>query len=405
MQAELSDKINESESLRQVARTALVVALVCVAMPFLRLTTGETSLSFSIWQFATSAFQYSDIGYLLSGRFSSMIMVSRVFAWAVILCAALGLILLFNRNRSSAGRDNSVTVLVFSGLALVFCFALYFFMRYLLSEGIPQASAVVFDAGGLAMAAAFAVAVLVLFVKCVKNRTMLAAVLIFAAIPLTILFGSFLLDNRKFYFISLLVIFETMLPFFLVFENRKPEARELVVIAVVATIGVVGRAVFFMLPNMKPVTAIVIIAGACLGPEAGFLTGAMTAFVSNFFFGQGPWTPWQMFSFGIIGFLTGILFRKGILKKDQKLRLCIYGAFVSLCIYGLLMDTYTIFSMDFVSNTKEMLMIYASGFPVNCVHAVGTFLFLSVLAKPMIEKLDRVRIKYGMIEVGEEKKK
>ncbi|MBQ2763756.1 MAG: ECF transporter S component [Firmicutes bacterium] len=247
-----------------------------------------------------------------------------------------------------------------------------------------------------------------MLVKRVHDRTKLATMLIFIAIPLTVIFGSMLLDNREFYFISLLVIFETMLPFFLIFENRKPEARELVVIAVVAAIGVVGRAIFFMLPNFKPVTAIVIIAGATLGPEAGFLTGAMTAFVSNFFFGQGPWTPWQMFSFGIIGFLTGILFRKKILRKDKKLRLCIYGAFVSLCIFGLLMDTYTVFTMDFVSSWAEVLAVYISGFPVNCVHAVGTFLFLGVLAKPMIEKIERVRTKYGMLdptEVKKEKKK
>ena len=403
MQAELSDKINENETLRQIARTALVVVLVCVAMPFLKIAAGETGVSFSLWQFATTAFRYSDIGYLLPESLSSMLMVSRIMAWAVLICGALGLILLFNRNRSG-GKDNSFWVMIFALIALILCFGLYFFVRYLLSVG-GVSGEISFDAGGLAMAAALAVTVLVLFVKCVKNRTMLAAVLIFAAIPLTILFGSLLLDNRKFYFISLLVIFETMLPFFLVFENRKPEARELVVIAVVAAIGVVGRAVFFMVPNMKPVTAIVIIAGACLGPEAGFLTGAMTAFVSNFFFGQGPWTPWQMFSFGIIGFLTGILFRKGILKKEKKIPLCLYGAFVSLCIYGLLMDTYTVFTMDFVSTKAEMLAIYASGFPVNCVHAVGTFIFLMVLAKPMIEKLERIRIKYGMIDTGREKKR
>ena len=111
-----------------------------------------------------------------------------------------------------------------------------------------------------------------------------------------------------------------------------------------------------------------------------------------------------MFSFGIIGFLTGLLFRKGILKKEKKIRLCLYGAFVSLCIYGLLMDTYTVLTMDFVSSKAEVLAIYASGFPVNCVHAVGTFIFLMVLANPMIEKLERIRRKYGMIESGKEKK-
>lgn len=404
MQAELSDKISEKQGLRQVACTALIVALVCVAMPFLHIISGEYSVTYHLWAFATSDFQYSDIGFLFPAEVTSMLIVVRVFAWAVIIFAALGLIMVFNPNRSDKGNDSSLWVMIFSLLAVAFLFGLYFFVMFLVRSYADASAVFGFENGALAMVAGFCVTSLAMLVKKVNDRTKLATLLIFIAIPLTVIFGTMLLDNREFYFISLLVIFETMLPFFLIFENRKPEARELVVIAVVAAIGVVGRAIFFMLPNFKPVTAIVIIAGATLGPEAGFLTGAMTAFVSNFFFGQGPWTPWQMFSFGIIGFLTGILFRKKILRKDKKLRLCIYGAFVSLCIFGLLMDTYTVFTMDFVSSWPEVLAVYASGFPVNCVHAVGTFLFLSVLAKPMIEKIERVRTKYGMLDPNEVKK-
>lgn len=124
-----------------------------------------------------------------------------------------------------------------------------------------------------------------------------------------------------------------MIPFAMVFENRKPQARELIVIAVLAAIAVAGRAAFFMLPQFKPVVAIVIIAGVSLGAEAGFLVGAVAGFVSNFFFGQGPWTPWQMFCFGIIGFLAGIFFKKGLLKKN-KLSLCIFGGLATFFVYG-----------------------------------------------------------------------
>ena len=405
MQAELGDRINEKEGLRQVARTALIVALVCVAMPFMRVISGEIEAVYTLWQFATSAFRYSDIGFLLPQQSAGMIIVTRIFAWGIIVCSSLGLVMLFNRSKTSKNIDNSRWIMILSIVALALCFALYFFTGHLVHTRADASAVLTMENGALVIVAALAVSILSLLVKQVKNRTKLAAILIFLAIPLTVIFGSMLLDNREFYFISLLVIFETMLPFFLIFENRKPEARELVVIAVVAAIGVVGRAVFFMLPNFKPVTAIVIIAGATLGPEAGFLTGAMTAFVSNFFFGQGPWTPWQMFSFGIIGFLTGILFRKKILRRDKKLTLSLYGAFVSLCIFGVLMDTYTVFTMDFVSSWTEVLAVYVSGFPVNCVHAVGTFIFLGVLAKPMMEKIDRVRLKYGMLEAVEDKKK
>ena len=151
-------------------------------------------------------------------------------------------------------------------------------------------------------------------------RTITATIIILLIIPLTVYIGVFYLGNRKYYFISMLVILETMLPFVMIYEGRKPQARELIVIAVLCAIGVAGRAAFFMLPQFKPVVAIVIISGVAFGGEAGFLVGAMTGFVSNFFFGQGPWTPWQMFAFGIIGFLAGVLFRKGFLRRCDTLQ-------------------------------------------------------------------------------------
>ena len=169
------------------------------------------------------------------------------------------------------------------------------------------------------------------------KRTLVAALLILLAIPLTIYIGVFFLGDRKYYFISLLIILETMIPFCMVFESRKPQARELVVISVLCAIAVAGRAAFFMLPQFKPVVALVIIAGVSFGGETGFLVGAVTGFVSNFFFGQGPWTPWQMFAFGIIGFIAGIFFKKGYLRKT-KASLCIFGFIATLVIYGGIMN-------------------------------------------------------------------
>ena len=156
-----------------------------------------------------------------------------------------------------------------------------------------------------------------------SKRTIAAAAMILLAIPLTIYVGIYYFGDRKYYFVCLLIILEAMLPFALIFERRKPQARELVIIAVLCAIGVAGRVAFFMLPQFKPVTAIVIISGVAFGGEAGFLVGAVTGFVSNMFFGQGPLTPWQMFAFGIIGFLAGVLFRKGLLLRS-KTALCTF---------------------------------------------------------------------------------
>lgn len=230
-----------------------------------------------------------------------------------------------------------------------------------------------------------------------SRRTLLAGVLILFIIPATILLGVFLLDDRKYYFISLLIIFYTMLPFAMMFEHRKPQARELIVIAVLIAIAVAGRGAFFMLPQFKPVVAIVIIAGVTLGAEAGFLVGAMTGFVSNFFFGQGPWTPWQMFCFGIIGFVAGILFKKGLLRRT-KLSLCLFGGLSTLVIYGGIINIGSLLMFTPELSWKALLATYISGFWFDIVHSIATVTFLFIISKPMIEKLDRIKKKYGLIE-------
>ncbi|WP_330586785.1 energy-coupling factor transporter ATPase [Aminipila terrae] len=166
-----------------------------------------------------------------------------------------------------------------------------------------------------------------------SKRTKVAATMILLLIPLTIFIGIYYLNDRKYYFISMLIILETMLPFVMMFEDRKPQARELIVISILCAIGVAGRCAFFMLPHFKPIAAIVIIAGVAFGGETGFLVGALIAFASNIFFGQGPWTPWQMFGFGVIGFTAGVLFRKGILRSN-KISLAIFGGLATFFIYG-----------------------------------------------------------------------
>lgn len=230
-----------------------------------------------------------------------------------------------------------------------------------------------------------------------SDRTIIATGLILIAIPITIAFGIFVLNDRKYYFISMLIVLYTMIPFFMIFEKRKPQARELIVISVLAAIAVAGRAAFFMLPQFKPLVAIVIIAGVCFGGEAGFMVGAVSGFVSNFFFGQGPWTPWQMFAFGIIGFIAGILFKLGRLKKNR-LALCIYGGIATFFICGPILNTASVFMMYSKFNYKAWIACMISGVPFDLVHAIATIFFLAIIANPMIEKLDRIKIKYGLIE-------
>ena len=230
-----------------------------------------------------------------------------------------------------------------------------------------------------------------------QKRTIVASGLILLAIPLTLFISVYYLGSRKYNIISIIILLETMLPFFLVFEGRKPKARELVVIAALCAIGVAGRAAFFMLPQFKPVIALTIIAGVAFGGESGFLVGAMTMLVSNMLFSQGPWVPWQMFAMGIIGFLAGVLFQKGFLQR-KKISLCIFGLIAAIFIYGGIMNPAA--ALLSVSNLSwEMLLpYYLTGLPVDCVQGAATFLFLWFGAEPMLEKLDRIKVKYGLVD-------
>ena len=189
-----------------------------------------------------------------------------------------------------------------------------------------------------------------------------------------------------------------MVPFFLVFESRKPKARELVTIAVLCAIAIAGRSAFFMLPQFKPVLALVIISGVAFGGETGFLVGAVTMMVSNVLFSQGPWMPWQMFSMGIIGFLAGVLFRKGLLRRSRG-SLATFGAFAAVIIYGGIMNPAA--ALMYNSQTINLQMLkayYVSGLPMDLIHAAATAVFILVAAEPMLEKLDRIKVKYGLVE-------
>lgn len=231
----------------------------------------------------------------------------------------------------------------------------------------------------------------------IPKRTSAAAVMILLLIPLTIFVGVTYLQDKKYLFISLLVMLECMLPFFLVFEGRKPQARELVIIAVLCAIAVAGRTAFYFVPQFKPVIAIVIISGIALGAESGFLVGSLTMLLSNIVFQQGPWTPWQMFAAGIIGFLAGILFNRGLLSRSR-VPLCIFGFIATVVIYGVIMNTSSAVISHTQMNPETITAFLALGFPFDLVHGIATALFLFIGAEPMLEKLDRVKTKYGLLD-------
>ena len=214
-------------------------------------------------------------------------------------------------------------------------------------------------------------------------------------IPATLLLGRHL-PGRGYYLTSTVVIILILIPFFLTFEGRKPQARELALIAALCALAVVSRAAFAWLPNFKPIYGIIIISGIACGAQAGFLVGAVGAFASNFLFGQGPWTPWQMPAYGICGFIAGLCYhRKEKFPKDP-LNLGLFGFIVVLFGVCPLLDTSTVFTTLTVFTPASVLSIYTAAILTNLIQAICTLVTLLTLSKPLLTILDRIIVKYGL---------
>lgn len=231
-----------------------------------------------------------------------------------------------------------------------------------------------------------------------SKRTRLASAVSLLLVPLTIFVGIVYFGKKSYGAVSILVLLECMAPFALIFEGRKPKARELVLIAALCALAVAGRAALFMLPGFKPVAALVILSGVAFGGETGFLVGAMSMLTSNVLFGQGPWTPFQMFAMGLIGFLAGVCFQKGLLRAGRA-PLAIFGAVSVVLIYGGLMNPASAILYQPNLSWSVLKAYYLTGFPFDLVHAAATALFLWFGAEPMLEKLERVKRKYGLTEI------
>jgi uncharacterized membrane protein len=223
-----------------------------------------------------------------------------------------------------------------------------------------------------------------------SRRAAAGAAISLLCVPLTLLAG--LRRGSGYVPLSLAILAECMLPFFLVYEGRRPQARELAVLASLSAIAVAGRAAFFMLPQCKPVMALTILTGVSLGGEAGFLVGAVTMLVSNLLFGQGPWTPWQMFAMGLTGFFAGLL--AGPLRR--RWALCTFSALAAVALYGGIMNLSTALLAAPQLTWPVWLAYEASGFPMDCVQAAATALFLWIGSGPILEKLERVKRKYSL---------
>lgn len=220
-----------------------------------------------------------------------------------------------------------------------------------------------------------------------RLRAVLRWALPFAAIPMLVGLGA-LLPGKQYLLISLGVACLSLLLFISGFEKKKTGARRMVVVAVMTALCIVGR----FIPLFKPITALTMITAMYFGGEAGFLVGALAAVLSNFYFGQGPWTPFQMLSWGMIGLGAGLLHRP--LKKHRAL-LLLYGAAAGL-VYSLAMDVWTVMWYNGGFRWELYLTAVLAALPHTILYSVSNLLFLWFCARPFGEKLERVRIKYGV---------
>lgn len=203
--------------------------------------------------------------------------------------------------------------------------------------------------------------------------------------------------TKLYYALACAIIAAACIPFFISFEKRRPSARELVTVASLAALAVASRAAFYALPSVKPMCAIVMVAAVALGAQTGFITGAAAMFVSNFIFGHGPWTVFQMLAMGACGLIMGLIFHNRKIRTNRIL-LAIVGGAVNMVFYSLIVDLNWVLMMADNLTVKGVVSVYAAAVPMNAVHAVTTAAVLFAAGPAFIEMIERIRLKYGIFK-------
>lgn len=322
-----------------------------------------------------------------------------------------------------------------------------------------------------------------------KKRTLVSGIMIFTLIPLTIFLTTLINGNSKYMIASTLVLIYTTVPFFMIYEKRKPKAREIVLIAMMSAITTMTHMFFHITIPLQIGTTMVVISGVAMGPEAGFLVGALSRFVCNFYMGQGPWTAWQMFCWGLLGFLAGLFFNRvsienrfektvaeaadfeqgkggksqnrkavrnslmgfravmtpilsvifgliiayleylwfpqedytflgwrlyvfgagsllvGAILQRQKLpvgniTLTIFTFLTTFILYGGIMNISAMVTAmglpGMELSWKTLKMLYISGVSYDFAHATIAAICMFIIGKPMINKIERIKVKYGI---------
>jgi hypothetical protein len=184
----------------------------------------------------------------------------------------------------------------------------------------------------------------------------------------------------------------TLLGGFAWYERSRPPSQIVALVAALAAISVAGRVAFSPIPNVVPTTDITLIAGFTLGAAPGFAVGALSGLVSNFWLGQGPWTPWQMAGWGMTG-LLGAWLATLTGRHVGRFGLAAVCAFAGFA-YGALLDFSLMVSYGGEQSLDRFLAISARGVPFNIAHAAGNAALALVAGPAMVRMLLRYRRRF-----------
>ncbi|MBQ9086492.1 MAG: ECF transporter S component [Clostridia bacterium] len=221
-----------------------------------------------------------------------------------------------------------------------------------------------------------------------KARSFLRWLIPLVLIPLTVILGAVVFDEKRHLWISFAVALLAVILFLTGFERRAVGSRRMVLVSVMIAFCVIGR----LIPFFKPVAALTVLTAVYLGGETGFMVGALSALLSNFYFGQGPWTAFQMLAWGLIGLLAGILSKP---LQSRRLALLFYGV-GSGVFYSLVMDVWTVISYHGHFHAGLYLGAVVTALPYTVLYALSNFIFLWFLGRPFGEKFGRIKRKYGI---------
>ena len=227
-----------------------------------------------------------------------------------------------------------------------------------------------------------------MFIANPKLRRVLSLLIPALLIPAVVLAGSLWPDRSAHLWISLCVAVLSLLLFVAGFEQKAIGTRRTVLVSVMIALCIVGR----LIPLFKPVAALVILCAVYLGAQAGFYTGAIAALLSNFLFGQGPWTPFQMLAWGLIGLFAGLL-SKPLLKS--RVLLYLYGL-ASAVAFSAVMDVWSVLWMSGGLEPGAYTAALVAALPHTALYAVSNVAFLLICARPIGDKLARIKFKYGV---------